>query len=100
MITWIKAFLSGRSQRVVLDGEKSGACPVQSGVPQGSDLGRYLFLIYINVMPDLINSNSRLFADDTIMYLAHINQSDCLVMLSDISNFSVNWESEILSYKS
>ena len=33
VITWIQSFLSGRSQRVVLDGETSDACPVLSGVP-------------------------------------------------------------------
>ena len=36
VIAWIKSFLSGRSQSVVLDGEQSGSCPVLSWVPQGS----------------------------------------------------------------
>ena len=43
VIAWIKSFLSGRSQNVVLDGEQSGACPVLSGVPQGSVLGPCFF---------------------------------------------------------
>ena len=30
VIAWIKSFLSGRSQSVVLDGEQYGACPVLS----------------------------------------------------------------------
>ena len=34
--TWIRDFLSGRKQRVVVDGEQSDMVPVTSGVPQGS----------------------------------------------------------------
>ena len=76
-VKWISAFLSNQSQLVVLDGEESDLCPVQSGVPQGSVLDPCLFFIYINEMPDTIRSNIRLFADNTIMYLTVSNQSDC-----------------------
>ena len=77
VITWIQSFLSYRTQCVVLDGEKSDACPVLAGVPQGSVLGPCLFLMYINDMPENMQSSIRLFADDTIMYLTISNQSDC-----------------------
>ncbi|XP_071492986.1 uncharacterized protein [Diadema antillarum] len=42
---WIKEFLTGRSQRVVLDGCTSHTSSVPSGVPQGSVIGPLLFLL-------------------------------------------------------
>ena len=95
VIAWIKSFLSGRSQNVVLVGERSGACLVLSGVPQGSVLGPCLFLMYINDMPDSIKSNIRLFADDTIMYLTITNHSDCQALQSDLTTLE-SLESEWL----
>ena len=47
---------------MVLDGDTSTELPVSSGVPQGSVLGHILFLLYINDLPDNIQSNVRLFA--------------------------------------
>ena len=65
---WIKCWLIGRSQQVVLDGVFSEPYLVSSGVPQGSVLGPTLFLMYINDIGDRIHSLIRFFADETIIY--------------------------------
>ena len=67
---WIKSWLSGRTQQVVLDGQASDPVPVLSGVPQGAVVGPVLFLILINDLPDNIRSSVRLFADDCADALA------------------------------
>jgi hypothetical protein len=65
---WIHSFLCDRKQRVVVNGYKSNELAVTSGVPQGSVLGPTLFLVYINDLPQKVDCNISLFADDTLIY--------------------------------
>ena len=77
-LAWIQSFLSDRCQQVVVDGEKSTAAPVTSGVPQGTVLGPLLFLVYINDLPSKVQSTTRLFADDCLMYRVIKSKDDTL----------------------
>ena len=47
LLKWLKDYISGRHQKVVLNGVESKVCYLEAGVPQGSILGPLLFLIYI-----------------------------------------------------
>ena len=65
---WIKAFLSNRTQQVIVEGATSDTAQVVSGVPQGTVIGPLLFLILINDLPNCVRSRTRLFADDCNLY--------------------------------
>ena len=93
---WIKSFLTGRSQRVVINGDESSNAPVTSGVPQGSVLGPILFLIFIDDLPQYTKSSKvRLFADDTIVYLTISSIDDCHKLQEDMNGLEI-WESDWL----
>ena len=56
LINWIRDFLKGREQRVVVNNELSDWASVVSGIPQGSVLGPSVFTIFINDFPNDITS--------------------------------------------
>ena len=60
--------MSGRFQRVLLNGQTSDWETIQAGVPQCSTLGPLFFLIYINGVTNNLNSNVKLFTDDTSLF--------------------------------
>ena len=84
--TWLSEFLGGRLQRVVLNQATSGW--TYSGVPQGSVLGSLLFLLYVNGIPDLVQSNLKMFADDIKIYRAIYSTSDSLLLQQDLDKLS------------
>ena len=88
-LAWISDFLNGRTQRVVVDGSYSEWSTVHSGVPQGTVLGPLLFLLYINDLPDCINSRVRLFADDCLVYRKISSFEDQLALQRDLDALEV-----------
>ena len=70
-IRFFKSYLSNRSQICCVNGEISDAIKITFGVPQGSNLGPLLFLIYINDFPNCLRTaSSRMFADDANINIA------------------------------
>ena len=67
------SFLSNRQQFVSFQNLSSKTLTNNYGVPQGSNLGPLLFLIYINDIPNALNSIPRLFDDDTCLVIHSAN---------------------------
>ena len=68
MYNWIKNWLDGREQRVIIIGKHSDWCNVLSGILQGSVLGPILFFVYINDINRNIYNVILEFADDTKLF--------------------------------
>ena len=91
LLSWIESFLTGRSQKVLVEGKTSSYVPVVSGVPQGTVLGSMLFLIYINDLPKNVTSTTRLFADDSLLYRRIRTTEDHRILQEDF-NCLETWE--------
>lgn len=57
---------------------------VARGVPQGSVLRPLLFLIYVNDMPEGLDSHLKVFADDATIMREERNDEDCIKLQRDL----------------
>ena len=96
LLNWFKDYLNSRKQRVVINGQSSSWNSIKAGVPQGSVLGPLLFLIYINDITSVIQSEVRLFADDTVLYIDVEDPTACANLLNtDLANMT-DWANQWL----
>ena len=92
LLIWIKQFLNDRTQKVKVGKEFSKEKNVISGIPQGSVLGPVLFTIFINDLPEVINSTCKIFADDTKLYDSSLQSDSIQVDLIHIQEWSHTWQ--------
>ena len=65
-LAWFGSYLSNRVQYCRVNGVDSQIENIDIGVPQGSCLGPFLFLVYINDLPRAVkNSATSMYVDDT-----------------------------------
>ena len=74
----LKSYLSDRKQYLHVDGFNSSSESVKCGVPQGSVLGPLLFLLYINDLPNCVNTSITFCANDTNIFHNEINSARSL----------------------
>ena len=95
ILSWLQNYLTDRHQRVVIEGQSSDWIRIEAGVPQGSILGPLLFVIFINDIVKEIQTNIRLFADDTSLFHSivdsHITQRLLNRDLQKISEWAAQW---------
>lgn len=77
LVSLLESFLSNNFQQVLLNHQCSSWSSVLARVPKGSILGPLLFLIYIDDLPDKLQSTATLFADDIVFshYFQLVNYS-------------------------
>lgn len=95
----IRSYLSNRKQFVTIEGTHSSLKPITVGVPQGSNIGPLLFLLFINDLGKLrLKGTPRLFADDTALFYPN-NNSEAIIqdMTDDLKILSKFFNDNLLS---
>ena len=62
-LSWVRSYISGRSQSVIVDGCMSPPLAIDCGVPQGSILGPLMYIIFTNDIPDLAHDHNVSYKD-------------------------------------
>ena len=89
ILVWVGNYLTCRRQTVLVKNQVHQTYLFSlSGLPQGSILGPFLFLIYIDDLTHLsisCGSHSVLYADDLLLFRSIKSQEDFHLLQSDVS---------------
>ena len=74
-LKWFSSYLNNRKQAVLCHNELSCFVDVTCGVPQGSVLGPFLFLLFINEISQFTTDGclTNLYADDSMIHASGDN---------------------------
>ena len=79
-----------------MNGQDFNWAPVLKGFPQGLILGPLLFLIYINDLPNNLESLAKLYASDSLLFSTVHDPSKSAQLLNDdlqkISDWPFKWK--------
>ena len=94
IVRWVGNWLTGRRQRVLIEGVVSGWEMVRSEVPQGSVLGPVRYVVFIDDIEENIHSTELKFADNTKVGARVETEEDREVLRGDevgLFGWSQNW---------
>ena len=89
--TLIRSYLDNRQQFVSVNQIQSNLKPIRVGVPQGLSLGPMFFLIYINDLHNSLESELKVFADDTCLLVKGSNSGQLETNLNTVLHHRYLW---------
>ena len=90
LLNWFDSYLTGRSQVTYMNSCTSPTANTTHGVPRGSILGPLLFNLYINGLPNIVQSDMILYADDSVVFAAGSSiQEACTKVQNDLTGIGI-----------
>lgn len=88
LLIWLRSYLTGRKMLVKIGDHVSLPFPISSGVPQGSHLGPFLFLLYMNDVNLTLNCPTLSYADDLKLYRVIKEKQDAFLLQQQLEAFA------------
>ncbi len=92
VVRWIEEHISGRISGVHVGEELLGSIPMRSCAPQGSAIGPFLFLLFVNDLPDAVEALTLLFADDIKMVTRRTQNMNLHSSITAAWDWSKKWD--------
>lgn len=94
-LSWFRSYLTDRVQRVIHNGNLSKPQKVNSGVPQGSVLGPFIFILFANDLGNFVQGGlMNCYADDTVIYTYGATADDAKAKLEKCLIGVEHWYTE------
>ena len=85
LIKLLVSYLTNRKQFIEIEGFRSVSFTPTSGVPQGSNLGPLLFLLFINDLLNILDCYKLAYADDLKIFCNITTLKDCSLLQHNIN---------------
>ena len=87
----LRSYLQERHFVTKYNNETSPSFQIHSGVPQGSILGPLLYILYTSDLPTTRDTTIGTFADDTAIFVTHVDPTTASRNLQEHLNTVENW---------
>jgi len=91
LLNWIKSYLHYRLYRVNINRKFSDSYLATCGLPQGSDMGPLLFIIFINDVRFCLPSECLLYGDELKIFKSLKLATDSQLVQHDFDSLSSSW---------